>query len=68
VRAARLRPRSRAALTEPDTALRVFGKPEVRGHRRVAVALARADGIEAARAKARRVAGAITVTLDEASA
>ena len=54
-----------AALVEPDTALRVFGKPEVRGHRRVAVGLAPAGSIDAARANARRVAGAITVTLDE---
>ena len=54
-----------AALVEPDTALRVFGKPEVRGHRRVAVGLARAGSIDAARASARRVAAAITVTLDE---
>jgi phosphoribosylglycinamide formyltransferase 2 len=53
------------ALAEPDTSLRVFGKPEVRGHRRVAVGLARAETIDAARAKARRVAEAITVTLDE---
>ena len=28
------------ALTEPDTALRLFGKPEVRGHRRMGVSLA----------------------------
>jgi phosphoribosylglycinamide formyltransferase 2 len=41
------------ALAEPDTALRLFGKPEVRGHRRMGVALALADSIEHARAKAR---------------
>jgi phosphoribosylglycinamide formyltransferase 2 len=41
------------ALTQPDTALRLFGKPEVRGHRRMGVALALADSIDAARAKAR---------------
>ncbi|HET7843729.1 MAG TPA: formate-dependent phosphoribosylglycinamide formyltransferase [Xanthomonadales bacterium] len=56
------------ALVQPDTALRVFGKPEVRGHRRVAVGLARAASIDAARANARRVAESITVTLDEALA
>jgi phosphoribosylglycinamide formyltransferase 2 len=44
------------ALEEPDTALRLFGKPEVRGHRRMGVTLARAGDIESARAKARRAA------------
>ena len=44
------------ALTQPDTALRLFGKPEVRGHRRMGVALALGESIEIARAKAREVA------------
>lgn len=44
------------ALAEPDTMLRLFGKPEVRGQRRMAVTLARADTIDAARAKARAAA------------
>lgn len=48
-----------AALAEPDTALRLFGKPEVKGQRRMGVALARDESIEAARAKALRVAAAI---------
>ncbi|MFZ5724150.1 MAG: formate-dependent phosphoribosylglycinamide formyltransferase [Pseudomonadota bacterium] len=52
-----------AALAEPDTALRLFGKPEVRGHRRMGVALARAESIEAARARALRAAGAVRVEL-----
>ncbi|HEU0151836.1 MAG TPA: formate-dependent phosphoribosylglycinamide formyltransferase [Arenimonas sp.] len=52
-----------AALVEPDTALRLFGKPRVEGHRRVAVTLARADDVEAARAKARRAAAALGVSL-----
>jgi len=43
------------ALTEPDTALRLFGKPEVRGTRRMGVALALGGTIEEARAKARAV-------------
>jgi phosphoribosylglycinamide formyltransferase 2 len=43
------------ALIEPDTALRLFGKPEVQGQRRMGVSLARADSIDAARAKARRM-------------
>jgi phosphoribosylglycinamide formyltransferase 2 len=51
------------ALAEADTALRLFGKPWVEGHRRVAVTLARAESIDAARAKARRAAAALTVTL-----
>lgn len=51
------------ALTEPDTALRLFGKPQVQGCRRVAVTLARGDDIEAARAKARAAAAALRVEL-----
>lgn len=47
------------ALAEPDTSLRLFGKPEVRGHRRMGVALARADSVEEARSKACRVVTAI---------
>ncbi len=41
------------ALRVPDTALRLFGKPEVSGHRRMGVALALGDDVESARAKAR---------------
>ncbi len=41
------------ALEVPDTALRLFGKPAVRGRRRMGVALARAGSIEEARARAR---------------
>jgi phosphoribosylglycinamide formyltransferase 2 len=44
-----------AALAEPDTQLRLFGKPEVRGRRRMGVALARGASIELAREKARRM-------------
>ena len=47
------------ALVEPDTQLRLFGKPEVRGRRRMGVALATAADIETARAKARRASAAI---------
>ena len=50
-----------AALTEPDTMLRLFGKPEIRGHRRMGVALARDESIEAAKAKALRAAAAVNV-------
>lgn len=44
------------ALSLPGTTLRLFGKPEIAGRRRMGVALARADTVEAARAKARHVA------------
>jgi phosphoribosylglycinamide formyltransferase 2 len=47
------------ALHQPDTQLRLFGKPEVRGHRRMGVALARGSSIEAARTKAMRAAKAV---------
>ncbi|HEY1991105.1 MAG TPA: ATP-grasp domain-containing protein, partial [Gammaproteobacteria bacterium] len=52
-----------AALREPDTMLRLFGKPEIRGHRRMGVALARDASIEAAVAKALRAAAAVQVQL-----
>ena len=52
------------ALAEPRTQLRLFGKPEVSGHRRMGVALANADNIEEARQKAARVARAVSVQLD----
>jgi phosphoribosylglycinamide formyltransferase 2 len=50
-----------AALQQPDTALRLFGKPRVAGHRRVGVTLARADDIDGARRVARESAAAITL-------
>jgi phosphoribosylglycinamide formyltransferase 2 len=52
-----------AALSEPDTALRLFGKPQVSGQRRMGVALARDASIELARAKAVRAAQAVSVEL-----
>jgi phosphoribosylglycinamide formyltransferase 2 len=51
------------ALREPDTHLRLFGKPAVSGRRRMGVVACRAESIEAAREKARRGAGAVTVEL-----
>ena len=51
------------ALSEPDTQLRLFGKPGVSGHRRMGVALATADTVETAIEKARRASAAIGVTL-----
>lgn len=51
------------ALSEADTQLRLFGKPEVSGQRRMGVALATADTVEAAIEKARQASAAIGVTL-----
>ena len=47
------------ALIEPDTQLRLFGKPDVRGKRRMGVALALGPDVATARDKARRAAEAI---------
>ena len=52
-----------AALARPETALRLFGKPRVEGHRRVAVTLARGTDIDAARATAREAAAALCIEL-----
>jgi phosphoribosylglycinamide formyltransferase 2 len=51
------------ALAMPDTQIRLFGKPEVSGQRRMAVTLARGGDVEEARAKAREAAGALEVRL-----
>ncbi len=51
------------ALAEPDTQLRLFGKPEVAGKRRMAVGLGRGADIETARAKARGVISALDTHL-----
>ncbi len=53
-----------AALIEPDTQLRLFGKPEVKGRRRMGVALARGDSIENAIDKAKRASDAIKSSID----
>ena len=52
-----------AALASPDTQLRLFGKPRVKGKRRMGVAIARDETLEAAREKAKRVAAAVEVKL-----
>ncbi len=52
-----------AALAQPDTALRLFGKPEVKGKRRMGVAVVRGSSIEEAREKARDAAAAVKVNL-----
>jgi phosphoribosylglycinamide formyltransferase 2 len=51
------------ALAEPDTQIRLFGKPKVAGKRRMGVALARDTDIEKAREKARNASAAIRVEL-----
>lgn len=50
-----------AALAEPDTQLRLFGKPEIAGERRLGVALARAESTDQAREKGRRMIDAIRI-------
>lgn len=51
------------ALAEPDTDLRLFGKPEVSGKRRMGVALARDENVDKALDKAIRASAAVKVTL-----
>jgi phosphoribosylglycinamide formyltransferase 2 len=51
------------ALAIPNTQLRLFGKPDVSGSRRMGVALAVADTIEKARELANACAAAVTVEL-----
>jgi phosphoribosylglycinamide formyltransferase 2 len=52
-----------AVLKAPDTQLRLFGKPEVSGHRRMGVVLARGESVEAALQKARRASETVVITL-----
>lgn len=49
------------ALAEPGVQIRIFGKPEVVGHRRMAVILATADTVDEAKAKADRAYDALTI-------
>ena len=51
------------ALSQPDTQLRLFGKPQVMGKRRMGVALARASTVEGARQKARDASAAVKINL-----
>jgi phosphoribosylglycinamide formyltransferase 2 len=51
------------ALAEADTAVALFGKPEVAGRRRLGVALALAPTLDEARAKALRSAEAVRIHL-----
>lgn len=51
------------ALAQANTQVRLFGKPEVDGERRMGVCLARANSVEEARAIAKKASGSITVSL-----
>ncbi|MEZ0122180.1 MAG: formate-dependent phosphoribosylglycinamide formyltransferase [Candidatus Reddybacter sp.] len=51
------------ALSEPDTQIRLFGKPEVAGRRRMGVCLARGESIDAAKAKATKAAASVSISL-----
>ncbi|MEQ2351846.1 formate-dependent phosphoribosylglycinamide formyltransferase [Pseudoalteromonas piscicida] len=51
------------ALAEPLTDIRLFGKPEVSGKRRMGVALARSDSAESAVEKAKQVVAQVGITL-----
>lgn len=48
-------------LAEPGTQMRIFGKPEVKGHRRMAVILATDSDVDSARAKAERALSKLNV-------
>lgn len=50
-------------LAEPGVQIRIFGKPEIKGHRRMGVILATADTVEEARAKAERAYGKLKVNV-----
>ena len=52
-----------AVLAEPGTQMRIFGKPEVVGHRRMGVILATDESVEAARKKAERAYEALRVNV-----
>ena len=50
-------------LAEKDTSMRIFGKGELRGHRRLGVLLARDASVEGALAKVERMAAKLTTKL-----
>lgn len=50
-------------LAEPGTQIRIFGKPEIHGHRRMGVILSTAPTLEEARAKALRAHNALRVVV-----
>ncbi len=52
------------ALAVPETHLRLFGKPECRGHRRLGVVIATGETVEEARTRARECAAAVKITVE----
>ena len=52
-----------AVLAEPDTQLRLFGKPEVSGRRRMGVVLARSDEVDKALDKAKSASAKASIKL-----
>ncbi len=50
-------------LEEPGVQIRIFGKPEIHGHRRMGVILATADTVEEAKAKAERAYEKLNITV-----
>lgn len=50
------------ALSAPDTQIRLFGKPEIAGRRRMGVTLAKGENVDSAREQARKSAAAIKVS------
>lgn len=50
-------------VSEPGVQMRIFGKPEIKGHRRMAVILATADNVDEARAKADRAYDKLQATV-----
>ncbi|HLP02889.1 MAG TPA: formate-dependent phosphoribosylglycinamide formyltransferase [Opitutaceae bacterium] len=51
------------ALAVPETHLRLFGKPECRGHRRLGVVIATGETVEEARTRARECAAAVRIEI-----
>ena len=52
------------ALAQEDVQIRLFGKPEVKGHRRMGVALARGESIEHAKEKAIEASSSISISME----
>jgi phosphoribosylglycinamide formyltransferase 2 len=50
-------------LAEEGVQMRIFGKPEIKGHRRMAVILATDETVEAARDKAERAYNKLKVNV-----
>lgn len=53
------------ALQAPSTEVRLFGKPSIDGHRRLGVALAKAEDIAGARLQASATAASVTVVFED---